>query len=83
MNLSNLKSEEIDMVVKGRKTNPVIHIGTDDSEDNEDDESSLHTDKLCLTDLAASPQEKKYSLAEMQHRRLYHKDRRKPFWTYT
>ena len=67
VNLSNLRTEEIDMVVEGRKTNPAIYIGTDDSEDNEDDESSLHTYKLWLTDLAASPQEKKYSLAEMQH----------------
>jgi len=73
VNLSNLRTEEIDMVVEGRKTNPAIHVGNDDSEENEDEESSLHTDKLCLTDLAVPLQGKKYCLTETQHWRLSHR----------
>lgn len=68
VNLSNLKTEEIDMVVEGRKTNPTIHIEGNDNEESEDDESSLHTDKLFLTNLVNSLQEKKYSPLATPHR---------------
>ncbi len=52
-------TEEIDMIVEGRKTNPTIIIGDNDGEDNEDDESSLHSNMLYLQDIASSFQEKK------------------------
>lgn len=75
VNLSALKTEEIDMVVEGRKTNPTIYIEGNDNEESEDDESSLHTDKLLLTDLVNSSQGKKYSPLATPHRQLLHRSK--------
>lgn len=68
VNLSALKTEEIDMVVEGRKTNPTIHIEDNHAKESEDDESSLHTDKTILMEPAASLQGEKYSPLATQHR---------------
>ena len=82
VNLSSLKTEEIDMAVEGRKTNPTVNIKKKDNEETEDDESSIHSNMLFLQDIVLALQEKKYSPVSILHRRLYHKDRRKPFWTF-
>lgn len=76
VNLSTLKTEELDMVVEGRKNHSTICIKGGDNEETEDEESSLHSNMLYIQDIASSLQEKKYSPVARQHRQRLHRSRK-------
>lgn len=76
VNLSSLKTEELDIVVEGRKNHATVCIKDKDSEETEDDESSLHSNMLYLQDIASSLQEKKYSPVPTLHRQRLHRSRK-------
>lgn len=76
VNLSSLKTEEIDMAVEGRKTNPTVNIKKKDNEETEDDESSIHSNMLFLRDIVLALQGEKYSPVSIPHRLLLQVGRR-------
>lgn len=70
VNLSSLKTEEIDMAVEGRKNNPTVNIKKKDNEETEDDESSIHSNMLFVQDIVLALEGKKYSPESILHRQL-------------
>lgn len=70
VNLSNLREEEIDMVVEGRKNNPTVYVEGEKKEDSDDDESSVHSNIIYIRDIVDELNRKKYSLEAIQHRQL-------------
>lgn len=68
VNLSNLKTEEIDMAVEGRKNNATVHLEKEKEEDSDDEESSVHNSVIYLSDLAQILEGEKYSPVTAQHR---------------
>ena len=83
INLSAMELQQIDMAVEGRKNQPTVYIKEKKEETSEDGESSIHSNMLLVRDIALLWQGKKSSPVPIPHRRLYHKNRRKPFWTFT
>ena len=78
VNVSGRSTEEVDMIIEGRKNHAIVRIDEQkDVENDEDDESSVHNREKYS--LKCGTAEKKYSLVWLPHRQLLHKDRRKPF----
>lgn len=71
VNLSNLKSEEISIVVDGRKNNATVYIEKN-KEDSDDEESSVHSQDMDVTLMAIAQAiaGEKYSPETTQHRQL-------------
>ena len=69
VNVSGASTEEVNMVIDGRKNHASVHIiKENDEETSEDDESSVHS---CIDQPKESSfQGKKYSLEWLQHRQL-------------
>lgn len=69
VNLSSLKTEEIDMMVEGRRNNPTVYLTNEiKEEESEDEDSSVHSNILYLLDIAQLLEGKKYSPETTQHR---------------
>lgn len=69
VNLSSLKTEEIDMMVEGRRNNPTVYLANEiKEEESEDEDSSVHSNILYLSDIVQLLEEKKYSPETTQHR---------------
>lgn len=69
VNLSKLTSEEVSIVIDGRKSNATVYI-EEDKEDSDDEESSVHSQDMDITLMAIAQAiaGKKYSPETTQHR---------------
>ena len=71
VNLSSLRSEEIEMVVEGRRNHSTVFIYDEEKgEESEEDDSSVHSNILYISDIASELEAKKYSPEGAQHRQL-------------
>lgn len=68
VNLSGQTQECIDMIVEGRKSNPTVYI--DETEENEEDPSSVHNKKRRKSTRGGAVKGEKYSLTATPHRQL-------------
>ncbi|MGC4019945.1 MAG: recombinase family protein [Muricomes sp.] len=80
VNLSALETEEIDMVVEGRKNNPTIYIQKQANTD-EGDKPSVHSNILFIADIANAIKGEKYSPVAMQHRQLSKQNRQESYYS--
>lgn len=70
VNLSALETQQIDMVLEGRKNHPTVYIQEKREETSEDDMSSIHSDILLIEDIVLALQGEKSSRLTIPHRRL-------------
>lgn len=76
VNLSSLKTEEVNMMVEGRRNNPTVYLLNEmKDEESEEDDSSVHSNIWYLSDIARFLKAKKYSPVTMPHRPLLNKGR--------
>lgn len=69
VNVSSRSTEEVDMIIEGRKNHATVRIDEQkDVENDEDDESSVH--KGAKNSLVRGNAGKKYSLVWLPHRQL-------------
>ena len=67
MNVSGRSTEEVDMIIEGRKNHATVRIDEQkDVENDEDDESSVHNGEKCS--MGCGTVGKKYSLVWLPHR---------------
>lgn len=68
VNLSGQTQESIDMIVEGRKNNPTIYF--DETDEDEEDPSSVHNKKRRKSTRGGAVKGEKYSLTATPHRQL-------------
>ena len=75
VNVSGRSTEEVDMIIEGRKNHATVHIDEQkDVENDEDDESSVHNGEKYSVKCGTAV--KKYSLVWLPHRLLSMQNRR-------
>lgn len=73
INLSDVDTRNIDMVVEGRKNNATVYVEKETDESPEGDEPSIHSDVYKITSIRQLLTDKKYSLETTLHRLLSQK----------
>lgn len=82
VNVSGRSTEEVDMIIEGRKNHATVRIDEEKNvENDEDDESSVHNEVKYLIRSGAAG--KKYSLVWLPHRLLSHRRMRNKHIAYS